>query len=128
MCIFKITCVKEIFIWILTVIMQYFLQIEISEHGRFEICLPSVSVYLETHVIMLELRRKHVKKRQNLTKKPEIVSYKLQFYIVSKKLTTLSIFQYFYPFFLSDTSSFFAKVLKERKVNIFQFLAISQNV
>ena len=42
-------------------------------------------VYLGTHAIMLEWRRKHVKKRQNLTKKPEVVPYKLQFYIVSKK-------------------------------------------
>ena len=52
--IFKIKCVKEIFISILTVIIQYFLEMEGSEHSKFEICLPSVSIYLEPHVIMLE--------------------------------------------------------------------------
>ena len=35
----------KIFIWILTVFIQYSLEIEGSESDRFEICLPSVSIY-----------------------------------------------------------------------------------
>ena len=60
---FKIKCVKEIFIWIYTFIIQYFLEIEGSECGRLEISLPRVSIYLGTHV-MLESRRKHIKNKK----------------------------------------------------------------
>ena len=56
--IFKIKSVKEIFIWILTAIIQYFLEIKGSENGRFEIYLPSLSIYLGAHLLMLERTRK----------------------------------------------------------------------
>ena len=72
--------------WILIVIIQYSLKIEDSESDRFEMCRPSVSIYLGTHLIMLEWTReqeKHTKKKQNLIKKPGLVPYKLQFYIAS---------------------------------------------
>ena len=57
----------------LTVRIQYYL-----EFARFEFFLPSISISLENHLMMLEWTRKSCQKK-NLSKKSGLDPYKLQF-------------------------------------------------
>ena len=48
---------------VLTVSIQYYLEIKGSESARFEFFLPSISISLETHLMILEWTRKSCQKK-----------------------------------------------------------------
>ena len=125
----KIKSVKEIFIWILTIIIQYILEIEGSEYCRFEICLPGVNILFGNPCRNVRVtKKKCVKKKQSLTKKPGFVPYKLQFYIASKKsyhpFNFLVLLSLFFFLILAVSLLKFSKIEKLVPFSFLQFLEI----